>query len=78
MGNRTAWNKGKKMPEGFGYKIRKIQLGKNNTFYGKKHKEESKRKMSLANTNKICDEKTKRIMSESHKGTNNGNWKGGK
>lgn len=39
------------------------QTGKNNTFYGKKHSEESKKKMS-----KLDSEETKMKKSEAHKG----------
>lgn len=48
--------------------------GRNNPFYGKKHSEESKRKMSEAGGGKHPSDETRRKMSESQKGEKNHNW----
>jgi len=63
------------------------QSGRNNPMYGKKHTEETKRKISRKAVGKLTSEKTKRKISESLKGKNNPqygrrgnksiNWKGG-
>lgn len=42
--------------------------GKKNHFWGKKHSEESKRKMSISSTGKIHSEKTKEVWSQQRKG----------
>ncbi len=54
--NYIPWNKGKKLPQ---------FSGKNNPFYGKKHSEESKRKMSKSLKGKFIGQKSS-------------SWKGGK
>ena len=49
-------------------KISEAHKGKNNPFYGKKHSEESKRKMSLSRKGKSKSKEENRKNSESHKG----------
>lgn len=46
-------------------------------FLGKKHKEKSKRKMSISHKGKIVSEECKRKLSEAHKGEKCHFWKGG-
>lgn len=48
--------------------------GKNNPFYGKKHSEESRRKMSESRKGKSPSNETLRKMSENFKGENNPQW----
>jgi hypothetical protein len=43
-------------------------LGERNGFYGKKHSEETKRKLSKLNTGKKHSEKSKRLISEANRG----------
>jgi group I intron endonuclease len=43
-------------------------MGEDNPFYGKKHSEETRKKMSLSHSGAVVSEETKRKMSESHKG----------
>lgn len=61
--------------------MREDRKGKNNPFYGRKHTEESKRKMSGALKGREkppFSEEHKRKMSEGNTGKNNSNWKGGR
>lgn len=87
--NRTkpVWNKGIS-----GYKTRLLRdetkrkislaLKNNKNHLGYKQKEETKRKIGLANSislkGKHLSEETKRKMSENYKGAKRYNWKGGK
>jgi hypothetical protein len=59
---KPTWNKGKKLPQ---------FSGKNHPMYGKKHSEESKRKMALVKIGYRASEETKRKMSLSKIGNHN-------
>jgi len=54
-------------------KFDKRKLG---SFSGKKHSEETKKRFSEIAKNRIFSEKTKKKMSESHRGVKNHLWKG--
>ena len=57
-------------------KIRKSQLGKNNSFYGKTHSDEIKLRISNANKGMKHDDQWKEKQSIVMKGENNPMWKG--
>lgn len=65
----VAWNKGKpwsdEIKKKFSLKRKGKQVGKDNPFYGKKHSEESLKKMSISQ------------LKRDNKGSNNVHWRGG-
>jgi|AntAceMinimDraft_18_1070375.scaffolds.fasta_scaffold03807_15 group I intron endonuclease len=66
--NLKGKNKGKKHSLEQNIIHNKKISGKNNFMYGKKHSEETKRKMSESNKGQKRSEETKKRLSESHKG----------
>jgi len=79
------WNKGKKWSEEVKQKMRKAKQGRcngiNNSFYGKHHTNETKKKISLAHKGKKrkpFTEETRQKMGKWQKGSGNNQWKGGK
>ena len=64
---KIVWNKGRSSPE---------TSGEKNSFFGKKHSEETRAIMKLKRANQITTEATKQKMSNSHKGINT--WAKGK
>lgn len=68
---RVPWNKGVPGTEAFKKKMREVTLGEKNPFYGKRHTDETKKKISAANKGKTRSEKIKRRMSEMRRGEKN-------
>lgn len=56
---------------GYKDKLSKRMMGENNPFYGKKHTEETKRKLSAANSNQFFSQETRRKISIAHLGKKN-------
>lgn len=57
-----------------GYPLNPIYYGKDNPFYGKKHSDETKQKISRGKMGQTHSEKTKRKLSKSHMGEKNINY----
>lgn len=71
------WNRGKKtgpLSDEHKKKLSKSQMGENNGFYGKKHTDESKRKISETHSGKRLSEDHKRKISRGKMGKNNPNY----
>ena len=62
---------GKKMSEETKEKLRELNLGENNAFYGKKHKDESIQKMREKQLGKTLSEETKQKIKKSTTGDKN-------
>lgn len=54
--------------------IHKNRIGENNSFYGKKHSEDSINKMKKSHTGKLASEETKKKLSEQRMGEGNNMW----
>jgi hypothetical protein len=67
---------GRKHSEETKQKMRKKQLGKNNSFYGKKHTNEVKHIIRIANIGTKHNEEWNKRIGESHKEDKNPMWKG--
>lgn len=67
----TPWNKGKKCPQ-----ISERQRGEKHPFFGKHRSEETRKKISLANTGRQFSEASRKKMSEAHMGQTS--WNKGK
>ena len=81
MGITVPTPKGFKQTEETKRKISDSKKGEKNPFFGKRHSEQTKLKMSIARKGKLKSKETRRRMSESLKGVRAGeknpNWKGG-
>jgi group I intron endonuclease len=75
---KPSWNKGIPMREESKKKLSEskkgTQVGENNPFFGKKHTEETRKKMSESHIGKKQSEETRKKKSESSSGKNNPNF----
>jgi group I intron endonuclease len=69
--NMSKAQSGKKMSEETKEKLRELNLGENNAFYGKKHKDESIQKMREKQLGKTLSEETKQKIKKSTTGDKN-------
>lgn len=67
----TPWNKGLIMSDAFRNKMREINKGEKNPFYGKHHTEEVKQKISEANKGRHPSEETRKKIGDAHRGEKN-------
>lgn len=65
---KPSWNSGIKTSEEVKIKLRELQSGENNNFYGKNHSAETKEKLRIINTGKVLSEEHKKKISEGGKG----------